>query len=520
MATAYEGAEEANATQPLTPAERQQPAEIIGARDDRLRGILNLRRHTARGMLVNGVFQVGLVGLSAFRGLIVAVFLTRSDYGVWGLLGLTLWTALGLKAQFGAGDRYVQQSEENQEHAFQRAFTMELIFASAAAPFAVAVTVMFAIVTGNSAVLAPGLVLLLLLPATALQFPVVTFYRRMDYRRQRTLQAIDPVAGTVVTITLAALGAGYWSFVAGLLVGAWAGALVALRACPYRLALRYDHGTLRKYVRFSGPLLVAGLSILGLFQVIFLVGGDAIGLAGLGTFTLVGNLVQFTDQADTIVTETLYPAVCAVRDRTSLLAEIFVKSNRLSLMWAVPFGAGMTLFGSDLVRYVLGTKWLPAIPLLEIMGIVTAVHHVGYNWSAFVKARGTTWPMAVAALIGSGTMVALAIPLMYSNGLLGLGYAFALGEVVNLLIRCYFVARFFGGLQLLPQLLRAFAPALVAAAPVLALRAIVGREHSLVAAGAIFLLYAALTVTATVWFERPLVREAVGYMMSRRLELA
>ena len=44
-----------------------------------------------------------------------------------------------------------------------------------------------------------------------------------------------------------------------------------------------------------------------MFQVIYLVGVGPLGLAGLGAFTLVGNIVQFTDQADNIMTKTLYP---------------------------------------------------------------------------------------------------------------------------------------------------------------------------------------------------------------------
>src|SRR5258708_2574251 len=72
--------------------------------DSRLAGIRDVRRHVARGMLTNGVFQVGLLALTAARGFIVAAFITRSDYGLWGLVGLTLWTAMGLKSQFGAGE--------------------------------------------------------------------------------------------------------------------------------------------------------------------------------------------------------------------------------------------------------------------------------------------------------------------------------------------------------------------------------------------------------------------------------
>src|SRR3954463_14633184 len=90
--------------------------------DDRLRGITDLRRHTARGMVVNSAYQVILVGVSALRGVVVAAFLTPGDYGIWAMVGLTMWTALGLKNVFGAGEKYVQQSEADQERAFQRAF--------------------------------------------------------------------------------------------------------------------------------------------------------------------------------------------------------------------------------------------------------------------------------------------------------------------------------------------------------------------------------------------------------------
>lgn len=486
------------------------------AGDDRLHGITDLRHHTARGVLVNGLFQLGLIGVSALRGIVVAVFLTRADYGVWGIVGLTFWTAVSFKSIFGANDKFIQQSEINQEHAFQRAFTVELIFAAAIVPVTAVIVVTVAALTGHGSVVAPGLTLLLMLPATALQFPLAVFFRRMEYRRQRTLAAIEPLGGAVVMVAAAVAGAGYWSFVIGSLFGSWAAAAVALRACPYKIRWRYDRRTLVSYLGFSFSLLLTGISGLVVFYVVILAGSGPLGLAGLGAFTLVGNLVQFTDQADAMITETLYPAICVVSDRLRLLAEVFIKSNRLSLMWAVPFGVGLSLFGSDLIRFVLGVHWLPALPLLEIMGVVTAVNHVGYNWSTFYKARGTTWPMAVSAVVVSGVVIATAIPLMRSDHLAGLGWAFAIGQVVSLLVRGYFAARLFGGVSLITHLVRAFAPTAVAVAPILAFRSIDGLERSLAVGLALFALYAVLTVGATAGFERPLLREATTYFMRKR----
>ena len=46
------------------------------------------------------------------------------------------------------------------------------------------------------------------MPASAFQAPLWTFYRRMDYLRQRKLQVFDPVVGFVVTLGLAVAGFG------------------------------------------------------------------------------------------------------------------------------------------------------------------------------------------------------------------------------------------------------------------------------------------------------------------------
>jgi O-antigen/teichoic acid export membrane protein len=486
------------------------------ATDAQPAGASDFRRRAAGGIFVNSAFQLGLVAASALRGVVVAAFLTRSDYGIWGIVSLTLWTALSLKTVFGASDKYIQQSDDDQEDAFQRAFTVEVIFAAVIAPVAVAVVFGSAYVAGHRAILAPGLVMLLMLPSIALQFPIATFYRRMQFRRQRKLQAVEPLVGAVVMVTLAVLGAGYWSFVLGALAGSWASAVVTVRASPYKLRWRYHRGTLGSYVKFSLPLLISSASMLAVFQVVMLVGVKPLGLAGLGAYTLVGNVVQFTDQADNIVTETLYPAVCAVSNRTSLLTEIFVKTNRLALMWAVPFGIGVALFASDLAHFVLGPRWGPAVPLLEIMGVVTALNHVGYNWSAFVKSRGKTWPMAVLAVVVSAVVIATAIPLMYSDGVVGIGYAFGIGTLVGLVMRSVALHRFFSGVRPLRHLIRAFAPTLVAVLPVLAARAVFGPDPSLVSGLGLLALYLGVTAAATFFFERSLIAEVLGYLRQRK----
>ena len=82
------------------------------------------------------------------------------------------------------------------------------------------------------------------------------------------------------------------------------------------------------------------------------------------------------------------------------------------------------------------------------------------------------------------------------------------------------MTRFFEGISLLPHLLRAFAPAAVAAPAVLLLRAAYGPEKTVAAAFAVFALYLGVTIAATALLERPLLTEALGYLTRRRPQLA
>ena len=85
-----------------------------------------LRRRVARGTIINAAFSVGLGAVGLLKGLAAAAFMAPGEYGVWGLLIVSIGTLFWLK-QVGIGDKYVQQDEPDQELAFQRAFSLEVV---------------------------------------------------------------------------------------------------------------------------------------------------------------------------------------------------------------------------------------------------------------------------------------------------------------------------------------------------------------------------------------------------------
>jgi O-antigen/teichoic acid export membrane protein len=503
------------ATSPPTTATAQFEQQFDPAAELEQRVALEgqtLREHTARGVIVNSVFQVGFAVLNLVKRVGVAAFLSASQFGVWGIIVTTLIT-LGWLKQVGISDKYVQQDEPDQEVAFQKAFTLELAYTLVFYGFLIAALPLYALAYGRPQIIAPGLILSLSFLATALQTPIWVAYRQMRFVRQRTLEGIDPVVSIVVTLGLAVAGAGYWSLVVGGVAGSFSCAIAALKWSPYRLAWRFDRGALREYLGFSWPLVLSSASGIVIVQGSIMIGNYTVGLAGLGALALANAFAGFADRVDDVIRHTIYPAVCAVRDRTDLLFEAFAKSNRLALMWGLPFGIGLALFAPDLVHFVLGDKWRGAIGLMQAFGLIIGFRQIAFNWTVFMRAVDRTRPIAVSGLVGVVSFAVVTAPLMLAFGLTGYAAGMSIALLVDLGVRGYFLSRLFEGFRLARHVVRAVAPSVPAVTLVLAVRlASSGMERRPIVALGELALYAIATAIATFAFERPLVREVFSYM--------
>ena len=319
-------------------------------------------------------------------------------------LGTLLWLA-----QIGLDDKYIQQEDENQEKAFQLAFTLQTMLCISFLVMVAIALPIFAIALrelghprsrlrprprpagDRAADSALGL-----LPADGLRKAAPAADVRPDHQLRRDDR---PGRG----------GAGYWALVIGTVAGSWASGLLAARATPYPLRFHYERGAIRDYADFSWPLIAGSASGILVAQIPVLIAQRQLGTAAIGAITLAASMGVYAQKVDDIVTTSIYPAICRVRDRIDLLQESFTKSNRLALLWSLPLGVAVALFAEDLVHYVIGDHWElrdhrhPAVRSLrgDQSGLLQLV--------AFLRALGTTRPMALAG----GVMLVAVLASLY-----------------------------------------------------------------------------------------------------------
>ncbi|MEA2458881.1 MAG: hypothetical protein QOC95_1853 [Thermoleophilaceae bacterium] len=479
-------------------------------------GDTRLRARTARGTIVNAIFLASTNALGLIKTVAVAAIISTTSFGLWGLLMAVFMTLLML-GQVGIDDKYIQQDDADQQRAFEIAFTLQCAFAALFVVLIAIAMPLFGLIYGEPGIVAPGIAFALAMPALALQMPLWVHYRRMDFVRQRLLQVIDPVISLVLTVALALAGLGVWALVLGALVSTWCASIVIARSSPYKLRFRWDREALREYTSFSWPLMVGAISTVILIQVPVAVSARTLGVVAVAGIALAANVQQFTERVDHIVTQTLYPAICAVKNRPDLLFEAFWKSNRLALLWAAPLGAAAALFSGDFVHYVIGEKWRFAVPLIAVYGINAALNQIGFNWTAFFRAVGDTKPIAACTLIGLAAVLLIAVPLLAVKGLTAFGIGLGVATVIGVAVRIWYLRRIFPGFPMLGHIARGLGPSVPAALAVLAVRAAETGPRTL---GDLFLevgLFVVLTLAATWLSERPLLRESIGYLRGARV---
>ena len=129
-----------------------------------------LRVRTARGGVLNAVFLGGTEALVLVQGLVVTALLGPAAVGLYGIVTTTAMTIVALR-RVGIDEAFVQQSEDDQEAEFQRAFAVELAIGLGAAVLIAVSAPILAAVYGESRLLALTLAVSYLPVAFALQAP-------------------------------------------------------------------------------------------------------------------------------------------------------------------------------------------------------------------------------------------------------------------------------------------------------------------------------------------------------------
>jgi PST family polysaccharide transporter len=303
---------------------------------------------------------------------VLAHLLSPADIGLVALAVIIVGFGV-LLVGLGASDALIQLRDLDDQYV-RVAFTLSLVTGAAACVVALAICRPLADLfseprlAGAIAATSPMLVL------TALErTPNDVLVRTMRFRDFYISSTIATAASVVVGVVLAARGLGIWALVAMALteaVGATALAwFLAIRAGVWRPGCAWEPRRARTLVRFG--LYVTGTRMLGYANVDNVFVGKVLGAAAVGFYSLALRLV-FRPLATVsgALSATAFSAFSSVQDDIPRLREGIARATRYVALVCFPLSAAISISASLLVPAVLGSRWAPSVPLVEVLALL------------------------------------------------------------------------------------------------------------------------------------------------------
>jgi O-antigen/teichoic acid export membrane protein len=336
--------------------------------------------------------------LNLLRALVLARLLIPADFGLYGLAITVIGFGM-IVSDIGAGSFLLYRARSEQK-GIDAAFWLNLFFATIVAGALAASGKLVASIYNNQSLVAIVAVL-----AVSLWFTVAGYFPRDMLRAQsrfRVLGMVDVLAGAlslIAAVALALLHAGVWALVLSAVLYQSATAVawqVATRWWPRVPTL----GSFRPVFSFAGWFTAAALSWYLVTSVGNLLVGKLLGIAALGSYVLAYNVAWIPVMLVlSPAASVIFPRLAAFKTHDREFWELYESSSRLMATVGIPLCAAMAVAAPDLVFWLFGPQWSPAVLPLQILLAYAAIRLL------IVEPYNALGRFAASSVVGSVTLL-------------------------------------------------------------------------------------------------------------------
>jgi PST family polysaccharide transporter len=194
--------------------------------------------------------------------------------------------------------------------------------------------------------------------------------REMNFRSLELRTLVGQFIGTACAIAMAFWGFGVWSLVGRILINSGVGAILLWSVSGWRPNWKFHWVAVRELVGFSNEVFMANLlGYVGRNADNFLI-GRFIGATSLGYYAMAYNAMMFPVLRFTqVLSGVLFPVLSRFQEDIEKIRRSWFRATRLIGAATIPLMLGLIILAPQFVQVVYGQKWLPAVPLLQVLAI-------------------------------------------------------------------------------------------------------------------------------------------------------
>lgn len=361
--------------------------------------------------IAKGAFWAGsaqwIVQLTQFGvSIVLAHLLTPGDYGLVGL-ALVYIGFINLFSNLGMGPALIQRPEIDDSDictAFWAGAAVSLMLFATSLVAAPWVAQYFA-TPELTTIIRVTAVSLLVSPLNAVLYSLLTRY--MKFRSLATVDVSAALFSSAIALGGAFAGLGVWALVLAQIGNSLLRLPLLLHFNRWTPSWRFDRGRFKSLFAFGGN--VVCFNIINYFarnldKVII---GKLLGPVPLGYYDMAYQVMLKPLQSITsTVGAPLFPALSSIRNDKAQASEVYRQVTTYIALITFPVMAGIAVVSDDFVLLVLGAKWMPTVPVLQILCFVGAIQSVLSTVGDVYLSQGRSdimlkWSLVVTPLFGA-----------------------------------------------------------------------------------------------------------------------
>lgn len=247
--------------------------------------------------------------------------------------------------------------------------------------------------------------------------------RRHEFNLIARSDFLGAVTGSTAAIVLAWLGAGAFSLVALRVVASGVAAAYLFWALRVGLRPSWSMSQLRQLASYSAFTLGQRLVSDGSYLILNYMVAIWFSLAAVGHFNMALRLIEPLRGVGQAVSHNISFAFFQKRsERPGQFAQLFLHNVVIVALLAFPVFFGLASIAAVLLKVVVGSKWLPAVPIVQILALGTALMIPFGLVATALNARGAPAHLLMQRLVGFAAMIIAGVGTV-TLGLAGVGAA-------------------------------------------------------------------------------------------------
>lgn len=327
----------------------------------------SLKQKTATGLKWSSLERFSSQGISFLINIIIARILSPSDYGIIGMISIFIAiSSVFVAGGFGAA---LIRKQNRTDIDFSTVFYYNIVVSIffyvllfITAPFIAKfyntpiLSLIIRIVGLNVVIGALG----------AIQSTILNI--AIDFKTQTKISVITLIITGTIGISMAYSGYGVWALVFQGLSAALISTGLLWVFVGWKPKWVFSYGSFKELFGFGSKLMLSGL-LNAIYENIYqVVIGKKFTSADLGFFTRAKGLVQLPSSNITnIIQRVTFPVLSEMQNDTKKLTRNYHKLLKMSAFVIFPLMMLLCGISEPLVRILLTDKWLPAVPLVQVL---------------------------------------------------------------------------------------------------------------------------------------------------------